>query len=355
MSVQTQEAAPKAPRGSSLEFPDGTVYVITEPAERSGGQMFRMEVVLVADAGVPPPHVHPHQHEEFEVLEGALELRVGGQWHNLIAGQSAEVKPGEPHEFRNSSGAVARVRTTFRPALSFQAYIERVHQLIVSGKLKGPGDPKSLLYLSMLFREHRDTVSAVGTPQRIAMTVMSSVGRLLGLQLPPTTRGPGGNDAPVAKRHGQGELAEAGPRVAWRTIATTSIAALAASLAMVLGLRELGQAVFDLPDHLAPLSTSALIPATVLPVLGNSLGFFISFSLKPSRYSMPLFLGLGAVMTIVGLLLSLTQLPAAAGTGTIITAIAVSVAPVVMTVSALLLRLRGTGWRRADGRPPVSS
>ena len=39
-----------------------------------------------------------------------------------------------------------------------------------------------------LFREHRDTVSAVGRPQRIAMAVMSAVGRLLRLQLPPRTR-----------------------------------------------------------------------------------------------------------------------------------------------------------------------
>ncbi len=355
MSVQRHEAAAKAPpRGRCLDFPDGTVYVITEPAERSGGRVFEMEMVLAADGGSPPPHVHPHQHEHFEVLEGAFELRVGGEWHNLTAGQTAEVKPGEPHEHHNSSGAVARVRTTFRPALSFQDYIERVHQLIVSGKLKGPGDPKSLLYISMLFREHRDTVSGVGAPQRIAMTVMSSVGRLLRLQLPPTTRGPAGSHAPVAKRHREDAVAEARPAVAWRVIAATSFAALAVSIAVVLGLRELGQAVFDLSDHLAPLATSALIPATVLPVIGNSFGFFISFSLKPSRYSMRLFLGVGAVMTIAGLVLSLTDLPAAPGTGAIITAVAVSVAPVLVTVSALLLLLR-TGRRRTHRRPSASS
>ena len=196
MSVQTHEAAVQAPpRGRCLDFSDGTVYVITEPAEQSGGQLFQMEMILAADGASPPPHVHPHQHEYFEVLEGAFELRVGGEWRNLTAGPSAEVKPGEPHEFRNSSGAVARVRATLRPALSFQNYIETVHQLIGSGKVKGPGDPKSLLYLSMLFREHGDTISAVGAPQRIAMRAMSSLGRLLRLQLPPTTGGPTASDA----------------------------------------------------------------------------------------------------------------------------------------------------------------
>ena len=144
MSVQARSATPNPSlRGTRLEFPDGTVYVITEPAEHSGGRVFAMEVVLAADGAVPPPHVHPHQQEDFEVLEGALELRVGRERQRLTAGDSAQVKPGEPHEFRNSSGTVTRVRTTFRPALSFQEYITRVHQLIVSGSSKARVTPRA--------------------------------------------------------------------------------------------------------------------------------------------------------------------------------------------------------------------
>ena len=152
-----------------------------------------------------------------------------------------------------------------------------------------------------------------------------------------------------------GAPAKAAPRVAGRVIAATSLAALAASIAVVLALRELGRSIFDLSGDLAPLSTAALIPATLLPVVGNSVGFFISFSLKPSRYSMRLFLGVGAVMTIAGIVICTAELPSAAGTGAITTAVAASVAPVLVTVPALLLLLRGTGRRQAHHPRSASS
>lgn len=323
-----------------MEFPDGTVYVITEPAEATGGERFQMDMVLVPDGDTPPPHVHPHQHEHFEVMEGALEVQIAGAWHALTAGQTAEVKPGERHHFRNTSGAVARVRTTFRPALSFEDYIERVHRAIATGKLKGPRDPKSLLYLSMLFHEHRDTVRGADAPQRIAMTVANSLGRLLRLQPPPKQAAR--NDTAPAKRRQRHAITESGAQVARPALAAAALTALALSIAIVLGLRELGRAVLDVPDHLAPLSTSALIPATIFPVIGNTVGFFISFVLKPGRYSMHLFLGVGAVMTIAGIAIAMTQLPAASGTAPIITTLAVSLVPVLVIVPALLHLIRRT-------------
>ena len=63
--------------------------------------------------------------------------------------------------------------------------LQRVHALILAGKLRSPRDPKSLLYISMLFREHADTIAAASPPQRALMGAMAAVGRLLGLELPP--------------------------------------------------------------------------------------------------------------------------------------------------------------------------
>ena len=168
-----------------LEFPDGSVYVITEPTSDVRAERFEMEMVLVARGDPPPAHIHPHQHEDYEVLEGSLDVRIAGRWRTLATGEGATVEPGQPHQFRIGSDAVVRALSIHRPALSFPDYIQRVHALIRAGKLRGPRDPKSLLYISMLFREHADTIAAASPPQRALMGAMAAVGRLLGLELPP--------------------------------------------------------------------------------------------------------------------------------------------------------------------------
>lgn len=150
------------------------------------------------------------------------------------------------------------------------------------------------------------------------------------------------NDTAPAKRRQRRAPTESGAQVDRPALAAAALAALALSIAIVLGLRELGRAVLDVPDRLPPLSTSTLIPATVFPVIGNTVGLFISFVLKPGRYSMHLFLGVGAVMTIAGLTIAMTQLPATSGTGPIITTLAVSLAPVLVIVPALLHLVRRT-------------
>ena len=168
-----------------LEFPDGSVYVVPEPPSDSRTEPFEMEMVLVPEGDPPPAHIHPHQHEDYQVLEGALDVRVGGRWRTLAVGEGATVEPGQPHQFRNGSDAVVRTVSIHRPALSFPDYIQRVRALVQAGKLRGPTDLKSLLYISMLFREHADTIAAASAPQRAMMAAMAAVGRLLGLELPP--------------------------------------------------------------------------------------------------------------------------------------------------------------------------
>ncbi|PZR65115.1 MAG: hypothetical protein DLM63_12740 [Solirubrobacterales bacterium] len=109
------------------------------------------------------------------------------------------------------------------------------------------------------------------------------------------------------------------------------------SIALGFALRELGRGVFDVPRNLPSLALSALLPATVFPVLGNGFGFFMSFRAKPHRHSMQLFLAIGAVMTAVGIAISATKLPSGASVGSLATTLSVSIIPVLLIVPALLL------------------
>jgi quercetin dioxygenase-like cupin family protein len=64
-------------------MPDGSVYIVRRAAAESGGEYVEMEFVLPARCVPPPPHVHRHQVEEYEVLEGRLDVLVDGRWRTL--------------------------------------------------------------------------------------------------------------------------------------------------------------------------------------------------------------------------------------------------------------------------------
>ncbi len=110
----------------------------------------------------------------------------------------------------------------------------------------------------------------------------------------------------------------------------------AVSVALGFALRALGRELADVPAGLSCLRPAALLPATVLPVLGNGLGFYISFRARPSRYSTRVFLGVGALMGLAGVAISVGKLPASADGGSVITTIAVALAPTLLIIPALL-------------------
>jgi len=50
-----------------------------------------MEFILPAGCVAPPPHVHPRQVEEYEVVAGNFEVMVNEEWSTLRAGEKATV------------------------------------------------------------------------------------------------------------------------------------------------------------------------------------------------------------------------------------------------------------------------
>ena len=67
--------------------------------------------------GSPPPaHLHPAQDEHFEVLEGAIRVRVGSEERELEAGAEIEIGRGQVHQMWNPGSESARVRWVTTPA-----------------------------------------------------------------------------------------------------------------------------------------------------------------------------------------------------------------------------------------------
>jgi quercetin dioxygenase-like cupin family protein len=169
--------------GDRLENPvTGEVLVFHRTAEETDGESVLVETIVRPHGFVAAAHVHPHQTERFEVVEGLLGLRIGGQ--ELVAGPGdvAVVAPGTPHRFWNAGEDEARFLCEVRPALQFESLIETMFTLAAEGKTNRKGMP-SPLRLAVIAKAHFDTVRLPFPPavlQRAALAVGAPLGKALG-------------------------------------------------------------------------------------------------------------------------------------------------------------------------------
>ena len=170
-----------AKAGDSFEMPDGSSYIVGTPAAETSGEYVEMEFVLPPDCLPPPPHIHPAQVEEYEVIEGRLGVIVEGEKQTIGPGQSASVPIGALHTFSNDTDGTIRVRNWHRPAKEFEEYIERINRALGELGAKSVRDPRVLMVLSGLMFEYSDTLYPGRRRERIPMRVMARLGRLLRL------------------------------------------------------------------------------------------------------------------------------------------------------------------------------
>src|SRR5215471_9103751 len=91
----------------------------------SHGQLAVVEMVVGADNGGPPLHVHPEHAEGFYILDGELAVQVGDEVLTGSAGSFFFAPPGTAHTFANFSGRDARMLVLCTPA-GFETYFDRL-------------------------------------------------------------------------------------------------------------------------------------------------------------------------------------------------------------------------------------
>jgi quercetin dioxygenase-like cupin family protein len=168
-----------ASAGDQFRMPDGSVYIVRRSTAETGGEYVEMEFVLPAGCVPPPPHVHQQQVEEYEVLEGQLDVVVKGAWHTLGPGERVSVPVGALHTFRNRSGSLVRVRNWHRPAMRFEAFIERTCATLNAAGITRKRDPRVALYLSKLMLDFEETLAPGRKRERLPMQALARVARLL--------------------------------------------------------------------------------------------------------------------------------------------------------------------------------
>ena len=177
-------------KGDRLENPvTGEVLIFHRTSRETGGESVLIETIVRPGGFVAAAHVHPHQTERFEVLEGRLGMRVGGRTLEAGPGEVATVEPGTAHRFWNAGDTEVRFLCEVRPALEFESLIETMFGLAADGKTNRKGMPNPLR-LAVIARSHFDTVRLPFPPawmQRLALAMGAGLGRLAGYQ--PTLAG----------------------------------------------------------------------------------------------------------------------------------------------------------------------
>ncbi|QQS29799.1 MAG: cupin domain-containing protein [Sphingobacteriales bacterium] len=143
-------------------------------------------VVMIAELGPhesgPPLHFHPNQHETYEVLEGEAEFVLGGEKIIVRQGEKVDIPANTPHTFKNLTGNWLKMKDTHIPALSFEEMMRELHGLVQHVKISGFNNPKSLIYLSMLWVKHREIQESVNPPFFV-MKLLNFAGKLMGFRL----------------------------------------------------------------------------------------------------------------------------------------------------------------------------
>ena len=168
-----------ARRDERFAMPDGSAYIVRSPAAESGGAFVEMEFMLPSGCVPPPPHIHRHQVEDYEVLEGRLDVVIEGQWRTLAAGDRASVPVGALHTFRNRSGETVRVRNRHTPAMRFEEFIEQTCHTLRSVGVTRKRDPRVPVYLSMVMLDYEETLYPGRARERIPMRALAAIGRRL--------------------------------------------------------------------------------------------------------------------------------------------------------------------------------
>ncbi len=170
-----------AEAGDRFEMIDGSVYIVRRSAVETNGEYVEMEFVFPAGTFAPPPHVHPSQIEEYEVIEGRFDVMVDGEWSSLGPGESASVPVGALHTFKNPTKETIRVKNWHRPAKSFEDFIESAAGALEAAGVKGLRDPRVPMIMAMQFQKFPDTFAMGRARERIPVGLLAAAGRLLRL------------------------------------------------------------------------------------------------------------------------------------------------------------------------------
>jgi quercetin dioxygenase-like cupin family protein len=154
--------------------------VFRQTAQETQGALLQFDDILQAGGIGPPEHIHPHQEERFQVVSGAMGVRVGGREQILRAGESIRVPAGVAHVWWNAGDEELHQITEFRPALKLETFFETFFGLARDGKCDKVGQPY-FLQIAVMVPEYDIYLSRPPMlMQKVLFAVLGPIARLSG-------------------------------------------------------------------------------------------------------------------------------------------------------------------------------
>ena len=146
----------------------------------TGGSLAEMELALSPAAKLAAEHIHLHQEERFEVIDGLIRVRCSGTESLARAGETVVVPAGSPHTWAPEGDTGARVRLTFTPGADIEEFFDEFFRLGREGRTNAKGMP-NLFVTARLGLAHDMYLPRPPVPlQRAAFRVLAGAGRALG-------------------------------------------------------------------------------------------------------------------------------------------------------------------------------
>lgn len=157
------------PTGDVIDFSGELLTVI-----RSTEDELVLDATWAPGTPAPPPHLHPHQEEQFEMLEGELTVDVDGTVRVLSAGETLRIPRATRHRMWNPSSAPAHATWTTTPALRTEDLFRELAE--AGGRRANPVAAAAVL---MRYRDEF-RLALPGPAEPVAVKTLGSIGRLLG-------------------------------------------------------------------------------------------------------------------------------------------------------------------------------
>jgi mannose-6-phosphate isomerase-like protein (cupin superfamily) len=109
-----------------------------------GADRLCLEVRVPPDMIRPPVHVHRHQQESFQVIDGRVTVRAGRDQHILGPGDRLTVAAGTAHTFWNSGDSDVTLQAEFRPPGNMMSFFETFCGMAAEGRCGSDGGPPFL-------------------------------------------------------------------------------------------------------------------------------------------------------------------------------------------------------------------